>query len=151
ATISVSCRRVRAAARLPKLCLLEPFPTESVIAVSMLAQVFEPCERLFERRPMPERYPPHDEVHRPQHLEPFGTALVQLAVHRVPDEILERLDALPAREVRHESRIAVELCLRVAGARHARTFHDPHEAGHALAQAVDEVERRHELGDARIV
>src|SRR5690242_5941798 len=81
-------------------------PSEGKVALSMRGQVREPPHRLFEIRNMSGLYRPHDEMGRRQPFEPVALAVVDLLVDRRPDEALERLDALPHREVDRHGRIA---------------------------------------------
>ena len=54
---------------------------------------------------MPLVDPPHDKVHFVQHFEPLQTALKKLPMHCISDEILQRLDAFPDRQICNKLRI----------------------------------------------
>ena len=49
-------------------------------------------------RPVAGRYPPHHEVRLPHLVEPFGAPAIKALVNGLPDETLERFDALPDRK-----------------------------------------------------
>src|SRR6056297_363668 len=123
----------------PVLRLIEPVPAEGAFCVAVGLSVVKPGEGFVERRAVSRRNPPHHEMLLREHFEPLGAALVELAVNGVPDEMPEGVDALPNREVRHETRISSDLRPGVAGAGLARALHHPDKARTALADAVHPV------------
>src|SRR5271154_5644684 len=110
--------------------------------------MIEPPRRLVQIWNMPGRYRPHDEMRRRRLFEPFTLAVVELLVDRHPDKALQRLDALPHRQVDRHGRVA----RRTDGSRIvAVVLEPPHESLAALGESVDAIEVRHERRHARIV
>src|SRR5262245_32372451 len=103
---------------------------------AMLLEVAQPLDRFSHPQPMARRHPPHDEVALVHALEPLMAMAVEAFMHRLPYEALERLDAVPYREVDRHPRIAVERT-GVDGAS-AVVLIAPDKSWAALGQAIHE-------------
>src|SRR5437763_4649761 len=119
-----------------------------MVARAMLLEVVQALDCLLHRRPMSRRHPPHDEVALVHALEPFMALAIKAFVPRLPYEALERLDAVPYREVDRHARIAVERT-RVDGAS-AVVLVAPDKSWAALGQAVHKSKIVDELRHARV-
>src|SRR5215831_2277099 len=117
----------RAARRSPQFCRCHVLPAERMLARPVRLEMLEPPDRLGDARPAASRHVPEDEIGAVELLEPFGLAGVEARVHGLPHELLQRLHALPDRQVDRHARIALERTGvgRVAG----RIRVAPHEAG----------------------
>src|SRR5262249_30816952 len=85
---------VRATRRLPKLCGCS-LPIESVIAWTMLLQVFHARNSLLDARPMTSRHPQQHDGWPLKMLKPIGAAAIEALMDCLPDKALKCLDALP--------------------------------------------------------
>src|SRR5690242_10856977 len=111
-------------------------------------EVAQPFDRLVHRRAMSGRHPPHHEVALVHALEPFMPLPIKAFVHRLPYEALERLDAIPYREVDRHARIAVERT-GVDGSS-AGVLIAPDKSRAALGQTVHKRKIVDELRHARV-
>src|SRR5262249_22922676 len=138
----------RTAPRFPYSRPRQAFPAEGVLARPVLLQMLQPLDCLLHHRSMSGRHPPHHEIALVHALEPLVAAAVEAFVHRLPDEPLERLDAVPYRQVDRHARIAGERA-GVDGAS-AVVLIAPDKSWAALGQAVHEREVVDEVRHARI-
>src|SRR5262249_36770920 len=144
-----SFRASRAPCRSPQLGGRHVLPAECKLARPMFLQMLEPPDGLRDAWPMADRHMPEDEIRFIEPFEPFVLARIKAGVHGLPDEFLQRLDALPYRHVDRHPRIAgVRAGVgRIA----ARVRVAPNEAGRTVGQRVDAREIVHEIRHARIV
>src|SRR4029450_744327 len=98
----------RAPRRFPQLRRRQAFPAEGVVARPLLLQMPQPLDRLLSRWPMAGWHPPHHEIALVHSLEPLMTAAIEAFVHRLPNKPLERLDAVPCRQVDRHAWVAGE-------------------------------------------
>src|SRR5262245_43858007 len=119
-----------------------------MVARSLLLEVAQPLDRLLHRPPMSRRHPPHHEVAFDTALEPLMAMAIEALMHRLPYEALQRLDAVPYREIDRHAWIAVEWT-RVDGAS-AVVLVTPDESWAALGQTVHEGKIVDELRHARV-
>src|SRR5262245_4209851 len=91
--------------RLPKLRGWQTFPAEGIVTGTMLPEVLEPFDRLFDRWNMASRHPPHHEVGSIEPFEPFFAAPVEAFVHGLPNVTFQGRDVLPHRHVDGHARI----------------------------------------------
>src|ERR1700686_745523 len=87
--------RPAASRRLPQLCSRHAFPTERMVGRTVRREIFNPLLRLDHRRPMTDRNPPHHGAPSLELVEPFLTPAIETLVHGLPNETLQRFDALP--------------------------------------------------------
>src|SRR5579863_2952085 len=67
----------RATRRLPQLRRPNAFPTECMVAWAVYRQIFKPLFCFGQRRPMPDRHPPHHEMRAIHFVKPFRAASVE--------------------------------------------------------------------------
>src|SRR5208282_2186114 len=123
-------------------------PPECEIAVAVPRQMCEPRHCFVKVRNMPGLDRPQHEMRPRQCLEPFGLAIVELLVHRRPNEALQRFNTFPHRQVDRRgwvSRGADRGCIV------ALVLEAPHESLAALCESVDPVEIPHKPRHPRIV
>src|SRR5690348_2314155 len=113
----------------------------------MRFEMIEPRNRLFDARPMTDGHPPHREIRPVEMLEPFGAAAVEALVNGLIDKTLQRLDALPDRQINGDARIGIR---PRAGRVAAVVDATPDKAGRAFGQAVHHREVVGEIRHARI-
>src|SRR5262249_5207157 len=95
----------RAPCRSPQLGGRHVLPAKCVLARAVLFQMLEPVDRLPYARPVAGRHVPENEIGAVELLEPFCLAVVEACVHGLPDELLQRLDALPHGHVDQHARV----------------------------------------------
>lgn len=121
---------------------------ERVRRRSVRSQVVEPFLRLFDRRLVPSRNPPENEVRFGRRLEPLASAAIHLGMPATVRILEQRLRVLPDREVDEDQRITAHANRgRVA----LRRLVTPDEPRTAVAELVHPVERGDEVGDQRVV
>ena len=64
-------------------------PIERIVAVSVKVEMVKPLFGFLKRRAMPFLHMPHDKMMRFHRIKPFGFAVVEFLVDRVPDEMLQ--------------------------------------------------------------
>src|SRR5436190_10216537 len=97
--------RSRASAGLPRLRGRQALPAEGNITRAILPEALQPLDGLLHRGLVTRRHPPHHEI-GPIHLvEPLVPTAVEALVHGLPDVALERLNALPHRDIQDDPRI----------------------------------------------
>ena len=123
-------------------------PIKSVIARPVLFVVLKAIDRLFYARPVPSWHPPHHEIRVLEMLKPFGAAPIETLMDRLIDEMLQRLDILPHRQIDSDAWIGV-------GPRAGRiaTIVDeaPDESRRTLRQAIYQRKVIGEVSHARII
>src|SRR5262249_48462767 len=120
-----------------------------MLARPMLLQVLQPFDGLLYRGPMSGRHPPHDEITLVHPLEPLVAATIEAFVQCLPNEPLERLAAVPDRQVDGYARIAAERA-GVDGTS-AVILIAPHEPRATFRQAVHDGEVLDEVRHTRVV
>src|SRR5262245_34032938 len=79
----------------PDLEVEQAVPAIGIVGRAVTAQMIEPLQRLFKRWDMPFRDRPHHEGRLRLPFEPAVLLAVDALVRGIPDEMLERLGALP--------------------------------------------------------
>src|SRR5690242_4690292 len=95
----------RTARRLPEL-RRGTLPIEGVIARTVLLQMRQPRDGLFHAWPMAGRHPPQRDGRSLKMLEPVGATAVEALVYGLPDEVLQRGDVFPDRQIDDDERVS---------------------------------------------
>src|SRR5262249_14889967 len=137
----------RASCSFPELgrCMCQ---IKSVIARPVLFVVLKAFDRLFHARPMPGWHPPHHEIRALEMLKPFGAAPIETLMDRLIDEMLQRLDILPHRQIDSDAWIGVG---PRAGGIATIVDEAPNESRRTLCQAIYQHEVVGEVSHARII
>ena len=114
----------------------------------MLLEMLKTRDGFLNTRPIPGWYPPHHKIWAIEVFEPFRTTAVKPFVDRLIDEVLERLDVFPNRQVDRDAGIGIW-----PRARRISAFVNvtPDEARRALRQAVHHRQVVGEIRHARVV
>ena len=118
------------------------------MACTVLLQVLDARDSLLDARPMTNRHPPQRNRRSLEMLEPFFTTAIEALVHGLPDEVLERADALPQRNIDDDARVRIGP--RVGGVA-ALVGIAPDESGAAFGDAVHQRKIVGEARHARVV
>src|SRR5690348_8556823 len=114
----------------------------------MLFQMRQARDGLFHAWPMAGRHPPQRDGRSLKMLEPVGATAVEALVYGLPDEVLQRGDVFPDRQIDDDERVSKRP--RVGGVA-AVVDIAPDETGAARGEAIHQLEIVGELGHAGIV
>jgi hypothetical protein len=114
----------------------------------MLFQMLQARDSLLDARPMAGRHPPQHDRWPVKMLEPIGAAAIEALMDCLPDKALERIDALPNREINDDTRVNVGPRVRGVAALIGIA---PNEPGAAFGKAVHQCKIVREIRHARIV
>src|SRR5262249_4022951 len=100
-----SLRASGAPRRLPQPRRRQAFPAGGVLARPVLPQMVKPLNSLLHCGPVSGRYPPHHKVALVHPLKPFVAPAIEALMQGLPNEPLERLHAVPYRQVDRHARV----------------------------------------------
>jgi len=123
-------------------------PIKCVIAWTMLLQMLDARESLFNARSMSDRHPPQCDRWSFEMLKPIGAAAIEAPMDCPPDKALECIAALPNRKIDYDTPVGIGP--RVSGVA-ALVDIAPDEPGAAVGDAVHQSEIVREICHARIV